>query len=135
MSETDGQKRCEERKNFAQISLCWRAALTCTHVILLCKERSLSFLSLIVHPLMAHFFALCKTTINKHIPLTTQTTTHKNITKLIPMQFRFGNSSTEITENNTENISVGKAEGFQIRFGKQLLSVISETDEIPETIR
>ena len=30
------------------------------------------------------------------------TITHKKITKLIPKQFRFGNSSTEITGNNSQ---------------------------------
>ena len=34
------------------------------------------------------------------------TITHKKITKLIPKQFRFGNSSTQITEYNSNNNSV-----------------------------
>ena len=34
------------------------------------------------------------------------TIAHKKITELIPKQFRFGNSSTEITEYNSQNISV-----------------------------
>ena len=32
--------------------------------------------------------------------------THKKITELIPKQFRFGNSSTQITEHNSQNHSV-----------------------------
>ena len=34
------------------------------------------------------------------------TITHKKITELIPKQFRFGNSSTQITEHNSQNNSV-----------------------------
>ena len=34
------------------------------------------------------------------------TITHKSITELIPKRFRFGNSSTQITEYNSQNNSV-----------------------------
>ena len=34
------------------------------------------------------------------------TIAHKKSTKLIPKQFRFGNSSAEITEHNYQNILV-----------------------------
>ena len=34
------------------------------------------------------------------------TTTHKKITELLPKQFRFGNSSTDITKLNAQNNSV-----------------------------
>ena len=36
----------------------------------------------------------------------TLTIAHEMITELIPKQFRFGSSSTEITEHNAQNISV-----------------------------
>ena len=35
------------------------------------------------------------------------TIAHNMITELIPKPFRFGNSFTEITEDNSQNISVG----------------------------
>ena len=37
---------------------------------------------------------------------TQRTIAHKRITKLIPKQFRFGNSSTKITEHNSHSNSV-----------------------------
>ena len=37
--------------------------------------------------------------------LNSNTITHKMITELIPKQFRFGNSSTQITESNSQNNS------------------------------
>ena len=39
-------------------------------------------------------------------PNSTTTITHKKITELIPKQFRFGNSSTQITKYNSQNNSV-----------------------------
>ena len=72
------------------------------------------------------------------------TFTHKNITKLLPKQFRFGNSSTEITEHNSQNISVRWTQGFSnpqltmitetYSFQKQFGSVITE-QELPERIQ
>ena len=64
------------------------------------------------------------------------TIAHKKITKPIPKLFQFGNSSTKVTETNSQNISVRKTEGF----GNPLLSTITETywirkqfcSEIPE---
>ena len=40
----------------------------------------------------------------------TGTITHKKITKLIPKQFRFGNSSAQVTEYNSNNNSVRDSE-------------------------
>ena len=52
------------------------------------------------------------------------TITHKNITEeLIPKQFRFGNSSAEITEHNSQNISVRWTQGFS----NPQLTMITET--------
>ena len=55
--------------------------------------------------------------LHRNIPLHT-----KKITELIPRQFRFGNSSTEITEYNSQNISVRWTQGF----GNPQLTVITE---------
>ena len=43
-------------------------------------------------------------------PAKTYTITHKKITKWIPEQFRFGNSTTQITEHNSKNNSVRDSE-------------------------
>ena len=49
------------------------------------------------------------------------------ITKLLPKQCQFGNPSTKITENNSQNTSVGKTEGF----GNCIEStMITEIDQI-----
>ena len=54
--------------------------------------------------------------------------THKKITELIPKQFRFGTSSTQITEYNSHSNSV---KGF----GNPVLTLLTETQVIPETNR
>ena len=68
--------------------------------------------------------------------------TDKKITELIPTQFQFGNSSTQITEHNSQD-SFGKGFGNPLLallaetkqlFQKQFGSVISE-QESPKTIR
>ena len=43
---------------------------------------------------------------NRKTELPPETITHTEITELIPKQFRFGNSSTQITEYNSQNNSV-----------------------------
>ena len=48
--------------------------------------------------------------------------THKNIAEVLPKRFRFGNSSTEITEKNSRNFSVRWTQGF----GNPLLTLTTE---------